>query len=203
MKLKLISFLLIITAAAVLSAETRTYNGTDGRAVYTITPNGNGYIIKTSSHMGKVTTHVNSSFETQKWRFSNASENTDISAYLENGVIYVSGTYKGKQIEKENKTDGLVWHQNFPVEMEKAAANGVQSMKFIALAPSGPMVGRPGKFSAKRIGDETITVNGKSVAAVKYKFAVVPFWSCHIWYRKSDGKYIKYEDGNNEAVLQE
>jgi hypothetical protein len=202
MKTKIIFFSILLISVSILFAENRIYKSPKYSNNITISQNGDGFTIITRSMIGTTTTDTNSKFETVKWMLVNEKDNTNVVAELKKGIIYVAGIYKGKEIKKENKTNNLPWHQSFPTDMEGFAKTGAAGTNFIAIAPEGPFIFQVGKFNVKKISEDTITVKGQPEDTIQYKFEVPPFWGCQVWFRKSDGKYLRFKDGDDVSDLQ-
>lgn len=131
------------------------------------------------------------------WQFENPKEKTKVTANRKDNKIFLSGIHKGKQINKTFKINELPWNQSFNIGLEKFARSTETSIKFWAIGTTGPGDMKITKFNVKKKGVEKIILKGKEVEAVHVRISLSGllsiFWSGSYWYRKADGKFLRYK----------
>ncbi len=144
------------------------------------------------------------------WNYEEPHKNTNVTAARKGNRVYLSGTEGGKPIAKTFEIDELPWNQTFNIGLEHFARSPEKSMKFWSIGTSGPGNMKITTFKVKKKKTETITVNGKAVEAVHLRMSLTGilsiFWSGSYWYRKSDGKFVRYEGksgpGTGVAIME-
>ncbi|NIM18130.1 MAG: hypothetical protein GTO45_31550 [Candidatus Aminicenantes bacterium] len=144
------------------------------------------------------------------WDYEEPHKKTKVTATRKGNRIYLSGMARGKPINKIFKINELPWNQTFNIGLEHFALAPEKSMKFWSIGTSGPGNMKITTFKVKKKKTETITVNGKAVEAVHMKMSLTGilsiFWSGSYWYRKSDGRFVRYKGksgpGTGVAIME-
>ena len=128
-----------------------------------------------------------------EWVYKDEKNNTDLKGVREGDIIRLSGVLKGKEYRKDNYIDKRPWYQIFTWEMDYFIMGKDREMEFWAVRPDNP--DSVGVLVAVREKEETVTVSGSNVEALRVRVALAGllsiFWSGNYWFRKSDGFYVK------------
>jgi hypothetical protein len=161
-----------------------------------------GYAVKvtTDGHTLGLQTQsfeLDSSLLSNSWQRRNPRERTDFLAVRSGNTIRVTGLFKGKRVEREYKIDARPWKQCFPVDLQDWAVSSEPSLSFWAINPVSLGMNL---FSAVKKGTGVIMVNGKMVEAVHVRVSPAglagALWHSDVWFRRSDGRYLRYEGVN-------
>lgn len=188
-----------------LNGETRVYEERTKKQVTThrflFEESSSSYLISLRSEKGGE--QIDQKYELKpnlaafSWHYENPKEKTKVTANRRGNKIFLSGLHKGEKINKTFKINELSWNQSFNIGLEKFAVSTEKSKKFWAIGTSGTGDMKISKFSVKKKGVERITLKGKEVEAVHVKISLSGllsiFWSGSYWYRKTDGKFLRYK----------
>lgn len=135
---------------------------------------------------------------TQKWMYRDEKENTEFVAEREGNAIYIQGILQGEKIEKTIAIDQDIWINKIDHGLSHFVNSDQTSVTFwtLKLADLEPV-----HFEAEKIETEMLQINGQKVQAIKVKLTlnhmlIARFWSAHLWYRTSDGLFLRYEGAN-------
>lgn len=173
-----------------------------------------GYSIDLQSEKNGL--RINQKYEVEKnlatlsWNYEESHKKTKVTATRKGNRIYLSGMARGKPINKVFKINELHWNQTFNIGLEHFALAPEKSMKFWSIGTSGPGNMKITTFKVKKKKIETITVNGKALEAVHMRMSLTGilsiFWSGSYWYRKSDGRFVRYKGksgpGTGVAIME-
>jgi hypothetical protein len=198
--------------SALLPAETLTYREVDGdrRTTHriTITPAAPGYSVELTSRRDggatvRQTFRIAAGLSTQAWTFSDPGRGMELAAALRGGEIVLSGSFQGKKVDERFDADGAPWNQLFQMGLGPFVLSGRKSMSFRSIGTQGPGELKIGKMSVTRQGEETIERSGRTVAAVHVRISLSGllsvFWHGDYWYRKSDGRFLRYRGKNRSG----
>lgn len=135
---------------------------------------------------------------TQKWMYRDEKENTEFVAEREGNSIYVQGILKGEKLKKTVAIDQDIWVNKIDHGLSHFVNSDQASVTFWTLKLSDL---EPVHFEAEKVETEILQVNGRKVQALKVKLTlnhmlIAKFWSAHLWYRSSDGLFLRYEGAN-------
>ena len=143
-----------------------------------------------------------------KWHYSRPSDNTKLDVFRENGMIYLKGTFKGKEQDKSYKIGDGLWYQMMDMSLPAFAASKLDEILFYPIG-TGDNRGALslGEFAAKKLGDEEVTVNGKTFSCTKVSLVLTMFswaWTGLFWYDKETNMLIQsgVKKGNKEIIAQ-
>ncbi|MCP5103014.1 MAG: hypothetical protein GY950_06535 [bacterium] len=215
MKTKKIALILIVILMTVYlpGAEPahRVYEEKEGQQLnthrFTVETAASGYSIGLASEIKGVpvrqTFQLDSGLGTLSWSYENPKTKTKVTARRKGDKIYLSGTDDGDPVEKTFKVSDLPWNQTFNIGLEQFALSSQESMRFWAIGTSGPGNMKITKFKVKRKKIETITLRGEAVKAVYLTISLSGilslFWTGNYWYRKSDGRFLRYRGKNRRG----
>lgn len=176
---------------------------------YQIESDSTGYKISaTISGEETLETHVvvtDSAGATIKWRYTNSERETDVKAYRQENVIYLKGSDKDGKIDEKFDIDSRPWHEFFPLDLEQFAISHEKEMEFWAIGTFGPGYMKITDFIAKRKETDTIEFGSDTVEAVRIQVHMKGwksiFWKGNYWFRKSDGRYLWYENDEEPIKL--
>ena len=171
-----------------------------------------GVITQTSLRDGKAWVQeeftVEKSLSAVKWHYSRPSDNSELAAYRENGTIYLKGTFKGKEQDKTYSIGEGLWFQMMDMSLPAFAASKLDEILFYPIG-TGDNRGALslGEFAAKKLGDEEVTVNGKTFSCTKVSLVLTMFswaWTGLFWYDKETHMLIQsgVKKGNKEKITQ-
>lgn len=132
---------------------------------------------------------------TEEWIHRNDKENTNFVAEREDNTIRINGTLKDEKVQKTVSIDGDLWLNKIDFGLSQFAMSDRESITFWTLKLSDL---EPLHFRAEKMGVETLQINNQQVQAIKLKMTLKNFllsklWSANLWYRASDGLFLKYE----------
>jgi len=191
-----------------LPAETLTYREVEGDIpvthTLTITPASPGWNIELTSLRlsGTVlqTFRTAVDFSTLAWTFSDPVRLMELDAKLQGDDIVLSGTFRGKKVEKKFAAAGAPWNQLFQMGLKPFVLRKEESLKFRSIGTQGPGELKIGKFTVTRQEDEMIMQEGKETAAIHLRISLSGllsiFWHGDYWYRKNDGRFLRYRGKN-------
>lgn len=111
------------------SAATLNYRETAGGKVttthtYVSEPSGAGSLVRITVRRGEETdqqtVEQDAAGVTVSWKFQSAKERTVLTGTRKGNAVHVSGTFKGKPVEKDFDTGGHPWRQIFPARTAAA-----------------------------------------------------------------------------------
>lgn len=143
-------------------------------------------------------TILGSDYATKNWELHNEEQDIKLAAQRSGNTIKVQGRFKGKEIAKEFKIDNRPWFQAWKLSFGPFVLSGETRQEFWTLRPYDL---KECVMAVLREREETITINGQAVEAVKVKvtlnnYWMSKFWSVHYWLRRSDGVYLRSEGAN-------
>ncbi len=133
---------------------------------------------------------------TETWTHRNDKENTQfVAKRQEDNTIHIEGTFKGEKFQKTVSIDEDAWINKMDFGLSQFAMSEEKSMTFwtLKLVDLEPI-----HFRAEKVGAELLQVKQQKVEAIKIKvtlknFILSKLWSANLWYRSSDGLFLKYE----------
>ncbi|MDD4954889.1 MAG: hypothetical protein PHP17_02485 [Candidatus Omnitrophica bacterium] len=129
-----------------------------------------------------------------EWRLTNTSNKTNITAKRQKNSIKVTGTFRGKPIERNIRIDKNPWYQPMSFSLSKFIKSKKKVITFWTLNPEDL---KPYKMKAFNYGKEIITVNDNEIKTYKVKIILTGlrsfFWHAFYWYRTDDGALIQYK----------
>lgn len=140
----------------------------------------------------------------RKWKYSRPMDGTELSAVRENGVIHMTGTFKGKQQDKRLKIGDGLWYQLMDQAMPAFVMSEQEEILFYSIG-TGNNRGAMGlgEFAAKKLGEENIELNGKSYSCIKVSFVLTMFswaWTGLYWYDKNTGMLVQSGEKKGNSV---
>jgi hypothetical protein len=180
---------------ALAFAQSWTYTEVHGNAVssleYRLQRSGTTIQLDSIEGGSSDTIQWNLGFGTWEWLTKDPSEGRQLHAQRTGNRIHVTGTLKGRPVDREIRIDPAPWYQIFGPLLDELLPPEASGKEFWVLDPDDLA---PHKMQVKRTGSERITVRGKSLDALKIHFspagALAPFWGADFWYRESDGLYL-------------
>jgi hypothetical protein len=136
--------------------------------------------------------------ETIAYEYRSEIDGADYLLERKNGFILARGTLKENDINKQIKIDkDLPWFQTLGVSFSIFVLSESKRMEFTMLRPADLKVL---KWVIKKQGDEVIEINEKPVDAIRVKLnlagILAPLWSGDLWFRRTDGQYLKFQGGS-------
>nr|WKN37827.1 hypothetical protein K4G66_03775 [Tunicatimonas sp. TK19036] len=136
---------------------------------------------------------------TKKWVLRDAKDHHDFTARRSGNEIHIQGTFQGEPVDKIVAIDERPWFNKLDHGLSEFAASDQKTLSFWVLKLLSDL--DPVKFEAEKQGTETITIGEQTYPAVKIKLTIDNFllsklWSAELWYRASDGLFLRYEGVN-------
>lgn len=140
----------------------------------------------------------------RKWKYSCPMDGTELSAVRENGVIHLTGVFKGKPQDKRLKIGDGLWYQLMDQAMSAFVMSEQEEILFYSIG-TGNNRGAMGlgEFAAKKLGEENIELNGKSYSCIKVSFVLTMFswaWTGVYWYDKNTGMLVQSGEKKGNSV---
>ena len=203
---KLITPILIIgfgLIAAPLSAQQYLYVGLFGEHTYGIKVNKQHKADKPILTLEEEKRYSEHTFHpelgTEKWVLRDEKEHHDFTAQRVGNQIKIWGIFQGEPVEKTVDIDERLWYNKLDHGLSAFAASDQLELSFWVLKLVSDL--DPLKMQAKKTGTESLTIDGKTYDAVKVKLTIdnimlSKLWSAELWYRTSDGLFLRYEGAN-------
>ncbi|MCQ2178315.1 MAG: hypothetical protein MJY42_05465 [Bacteroidales bacterium] len=163
----------------------KTYNVT-----WQITHEGKNtcYVINTGSEKQYFT--VTDKFLTLSWRLVNPDNSTDLTFKSENGSYVISGTLKGKKVQKTVKSKGYPWYQNLEFNGRQFSSTQEGSRKkFECFRPYETTFY---VMEATDLGNESIEGFNAKHVKVNLTGAFAGMWSCNYYYDSKSSDFVVY-----------
>ncbi len=205
-----IPLLLLAGLCSPLGSETLTYREVEGDAVsthvITILPAGEGFRVDLATTRSEAVVRQTfltaADFSTREWSFSDPARRLELAAAVQGEHIVLSGSFRGEKVAKRFAAAGPPWNQLFQMGLEPFARSGQKGMAFRSIGTQGPGELKIGKMTVTRKQDEEIEIDGHPVAARHLRISLSGilsmFWHGDYWFRKSDGRFLRYR-GKNRA----
>lgn len=147
---------------------------------------------------------VGKNLSAEKWSYVRASDNTEITAEKVDGYIHLTGTFKGKAQDKTFRIEDGLWYQTMDMAMPAFIASAQEEILFYSIG-TGDNRGAMGlgEFAAKKCGEETVELNGKTYNCHKISFVLTQFswaWTGYYWFDKKTGQMIQSGEKKGNAV---
>lgn len=132
---------------------------------------------------------------TKKWVYQDKSQDHKFVAERKGNIIIIVGRFQDKPLHKTVSIDGHTWLNKIDHGLSYFANSPQDEMTFWTLTLSDL---EPMQFKAYKEETETVMINGQPVQAQKVKITLKnillsKLWSAYLWYRVSDGLFLKYE----------
>ncbi|MEM9676311.1 MAG: hypothetical protein ACFB15_08575 [Cyclobacteriaceae bacterium] len=136
---------------------------------------------------------------TEKWVLRDEKEDHQFTAQRVGDQIHIQGKFQGEPIDKTVAVDERLWFNKLDHGLSYFAASDQEELSFWVLKLVSDM--DPIKLSAEKEGIEQLTMDGQTYQALKIKLTIDNFllsklWSAELWYRTSDGLFLRYEGAN-------
>lgn len=132
---------------------------------------------------------------TEEWIHRDGKENINFVAERKDNTIHINGILKDRKVQKTVSIDEDAWINKIDIGLSKFAMSDQERITFWTLKLSDL---EPLRFKAEKIGIENLQINNQEVEAIKLKMTLnnmilSKLWSANLWYRASDGLFLKYE----------
>ncbi len=140
-----------------------------------------------------------------RWEYKRSSDGTDITAERKDGFIHMTGTFKGKLQDKTFRIADGLWYQTMDMAMPAFIASAQEEIIFYSIG-TGNNRGAMGlgEFAAKKCGEESVEVNGKTYHCNKISFVLTQFswaWTGYYWYDKQTGQMVQSGEKKGNSVV--
>ncbi len=147
---------------------------------------------------------VNECLSANEWHYSRPSDDTDIYAKRQSGNIHMTGKFKGKAQDKSFRIGEGLWYQLVDDSLSDFALSDLDEILLYSIGTGdnrGAMT--LNEFAAKKAGEETITLNGKSYDCIKVSLVLTMFswaWTGIYYYDKKTGILIQSGEKKGGSV---
>ncbi len=136
---------------------------------------------------------------TEKWVLRDEKEDHQFTARRVGDQIHVQGKFQGEAIDKTVAVDERLWFNKLDHGLSYFAASDQEELSFWVLKLVSDM--DPIEFNAEKEGIEQLTMDEQTYEAIRIKLTIDNFilsklWSAELWYRTSDGLFLRYEGTN-------
>lgn len=147
---------------------------------------------------------VGKNLSTEKWHYKRDCDNTEVTAEKNDGYIHLTGTFKGKAQDKTFRIDDGLWYQTMDMAMPAFIASAQEEILFYSIG-TGDNRGAMGlgEFAAKKCGEETVELNGKTYKCDKISFVLTQFswaWTGFYWFDKQTGQMVQSGEKKGNSV---
>lgn len=144
---------------------------------------------------------LESNLSARTWHYTRQEDGTELLAVREGDIIRMTGTFKGKKQDKKLKIGDGLWYQLMDQAMPAFVHSTLDEILFYSIG-TGNNRGAMGlgEFAAKKMGEESITIDDRTYACVKVSFVLTMFswaWTGIYWYEKETG--ILVQSGEKKA----
>lgn len=142
---------------------------------------------------------------TVNWHYERMEDNTLLKAVRKEDTIHMTGTFKGKAVDKKLKIGEGLWYQLMDQAMPAFIHSVQEEILFYSIG-TGNNRGAMGlgEFAAKKLSEETLEAAGKTYDCIKLSFVLTMFswaWTGLYWYDKETGILIQSgEKGAKDGV---
>ena len=199
---------------SILLTKERVYEEKTGADVVThrfnmeTTDMGYTIFLTTETKEGNVTQEffLDKKLATVSWNYDDPKAKTKVHAARKDKKITLSGSDRGKGIEKTFAVDELAWNQLFNLGLEQFALNKEDTVKFWAIGVKGPGNMKITRFKVKKKSKEPIllTVGNQKMPAVYMTISLTGFlsmfWTGEYWFRSTDGVFLRYKGKNKPGA---
>lgn len=203
---------LLVLAPWLLPAETLTYREVDGELTVThtlvFTPAAAGYAVELASLSSdgravRQTFRTAADLSTLAWTFGDPARQMELAAVVQGDEIVLSGSFRGEKVDKRFSAGGAPWNQLFQMGLVPFVLGGEEKRQFRSIGTQGPGELKIGKFTATRQGGEKLLLAGKEIETVHWRISLSGllsiFWHGDYWFRKSDGRFLRYRGKNRSG----
>jgi hypothetical protein len=196
--LRVSALMVVLVSAHLLNATTISFRETAGKNVRTIstlvTPTPAGFVVESIDTAYTVKTVVATDLTSVSWSFVGIKEKMNLSAEKTAQGIHVWGMLKDKKIDKIAKPGANPWWQETTLPLGKWALTGEKTITPCSVSMmNGDLV----VFEVTNKGDESVVVDGRTIACVHVRMGLTGVWAMlwhgDYWFRKTDGRMIKYQ----------
>ncbi len=136
-----------------------------------------------------------SRMNTREWQLQDLKENSSLTARRSGQVIHVEGNIGENRIDTRVELEpGQKWYQTMNHQYSCFVLSGAKKEAFVMLRPDTMELSN---WVLTRQEEETLLINGRSEETVRVRLTVknVPafMWKAELWYRISDGRFLRYE----------
>lgn len=192
----LLAVILSTISCIILEAQEYSYSLTRGKVSSTVhwtekDLDGGIRTIRISPFPGRVYTQkVDSQCRTVSWHFDDKADNTDLSISLKNGIYTLSGTFKGKAINRTVKSEGYPWYQNISYASGRKLKTKGAALTYECFRPDNLDFQ---SMIATNIGTENIAGRTTNNIKVCAKGAKGKLWSCNYYADAVSGVLVCYK----------
>lgn len=138
---------------------------------------------------------LESNLSTQNWHYTRTEDRTGLHAVREKDTIHMTGTFKGKEVDKKLKIGEGLWYQLMDQAMPAFIHSLQEEILFYSIGTGNNRGAMSlGEFAAKKLSEECVWAAGKTYDCIKISFVLTMFsfaWTGLYWYDKETGILIQ------------
>jgi hypothetical protein len=176
--------------------EQHLYQRTFGTEVTTMSWQwlaGNPERIKTVIQNEIDLTEMDATLATRTWSVRDQQQKTDLRIERQKNLLFLSGTHKGKIIDRWQSIDQDPWFQTISISFRPFLNRSEKTISFWTVRPDTLGVH---KLSAVKKGIEELEIQGQTIQAERVELRLAGIgaliWKAHYWFRKTDGLFLRY-----------
>jgi len=191
-----LSFLFCFTSVLAVSGEEYHYLQQKGKEIipftWKIENSGDRVLISVFKNGNSYISTCSSDGLTRKWQLRDVLKGNFEAKRVEN-ILYINGKMEGEPYENAAGLSDQPWFQSLYYSLSKLVKSPYRDIFFWTIQ-EGEIV--PVILKARRIGPESVEVNGKMVQTQKIKVRSDDFfsklWQGLYWFRESDNLLVMY-----------
>ncbi len=140
-------------------------------------------------------------YKNLSWEYKRTSDNTLVTANLKGNMVALRGIRDGEKISEDFELDGYKWIQVFPLNpgLEKWLSSEEEDIKFWVIGTASSADMDMNKFYAEKEETTKVRIKNKRYNCRRVNITLSGwrsvFWDGDFFFRKSDGRIIKYNGG--------
>jgi hypothetical protein len=160
---------------------------------FSVEPSGERVSVQSSVEGKMFFTECDISGDTRRWQVD--ADESDFQAVRSGNTIAISGTARGKSVDKKLTKDERPWFQSLYYSLSRFVVSDKESLEFWMIRPDNLSLVR---LRAEKEGVETIRIHGRAESVQKVRLEPAGLfsyiWHGYYWYRKEDGVLLQYKD---------
>ena len=139
-------------------------------------------------------TYFSRELTTIRWTVTDSGKSTQIDVIRDSGRLLIQGNLGGEPVERTHEVGDLPWYQALSISLSTLFNDKDADREFWILHPDTLALHRMQVSDIREIeleqGGQTIPVWQVEIRPTGWKSYL---WHAHYWFRKSDGRFLRYE----------
>lgn len=138
-------------------------------------------------------TEMDKNLATRSWQVKDQHKKTDLRIERRVDRLHLTGSFKGKRIDRWKDIDEAPWFQTMSVSFRPFLNSSEETIRFWIVRPDNLGIH---KLKAVKKGIEELTIQGKQIKTQKLELRLTglaaPFWKANYWFREGDNLFLRY-----------